>query len=126
MALTPIRPRNPTMNLAKNQAAVTAYLRGFSSEFVREIAKYPPPGSSRYRRTGTLGRNWSTRIRFTKDSVTIENPTPYGIYVQGDPAGPQRRRQTPLMQRRGWSNVKQVGERTRDHLLPVLRKELGK
>lgn len=51
----------------------------------RYMAKYPaPPPKSRYRRTGTLGRRWTTKIDSTGDGVTgkVGNNTVYGPLVQ--------------------------------------------
>lgn len=137
MTIIPIRPKRDPFDANRQQAAVTKYLRSFASDFVRDISHYPPAQPWRHppprtgpraggRRTGTLGRNWSTQIRFTADSVTITNPTPYGIYVQGNPKGPPRRRQTPNMQARGWPNVPAVATKTRDRHAPALRRELGR
>lgn len=53
----------------------------------RRQQAYPPaPPSSSYRRTGTLGRRWSTQVRPIIGSVRGEgyNPTPYYPYVQGE------------------------------------------
>lgn len=133
----PIRPKRDPVDTAQQEIRVQKYLRSFTALFIADIAKYPaaqpwknPPPKrgprAGGRRTGTLGRNWSTRIKYTKDSVTIENPTLYGIHVQGPPGGPPRRRQTPNMTARGWPNVRTVGQKTRDKLVPQLRKDLGR
>jgi len=48
------------------------------------VAEYPPPpAGSTYRRTGTLGRRWTTRVEtLTKFEGVIGNNTVYGPYVQ--------------------------------------------
>jgi hypothetical protein len=54
----------------------------------RRIAKYPPkPGHSSYRRTGTLGRLWTTKVEQGGKRGIVGNKTPYAIDVQG----PRRR-----------------------------------
>ena len=51
------------------------------------MASYPPqrPGSS-YRRTGTLGRRWTTRISESGQGITgtVGNNTAYGPFVQSE------------------------------------------
>jgi len=49
------------------------------------MAKYPPPpAKSRYVRTGTLGRRWTTRVDRTVAGVIgkVGNNTIYGPFVQ--------------------------------------------
>lgn len=49
------------------------------------MAKYPPPpAGSKYRRTGTLGRRWTTAVTYTNDSLRgrVGNNTLYGPYVE--------------------------------------------
>jgi hypothetical protein len=54
------------------------------------LADYPPaPGGSTYRRTGALGRLWtSAQPEFSAESsgfeASLTNATPYGPYVQGE------------------------------------------
>ena len=60
---------------------------------------YPAaPPMSRYRRTGTLGRRWTTRIERTTNSLTgrAGNNTEYGPWVQSD------RYQARWHRRTGW------------------------
>lgn len=60
---------------------------------------YPPaPATSRYIRTGTLGRRWTTRIAKSSNGITgtIGNNTAYGPYVQSE------RFQTRTHKRTGW------------------------
>jgi hypothetical protein len=51
----------------------------------RDMADYPParPGSS-YRRTGTLGRRWLSKVERTGNGLvgTVGNNTSYGPWVQ--------------------------------------------
>jgi hypothetical protein len=51
-----------------------------------EIAKYPPPPpNSRYRRTGLLGRSWSSKTRPLANDIEgiVANTAPYAPEVQG-------------------------------------------
>jgi len=56
-----------------------------------------------YRRTGTLGRKWSTKIHKRPTGMTGEltNNTGYGPFVQGQ-------RQQPFHKESGWSQVDDV------------------
>lgn len=74
---------------------------------IPDLATYPPaPAGSRYRRTGTLGRTWtSARPEFAPLSSGFEarigNAAPYAEDVQGE-------RQLALFRRIGWPNVGDV------------------
>lgn len=60
---------------------------------------YPPaPSTSRYIRTGTLGRRWTTRIIKSSNGITgtVGNNTVYGPLVQSE------RFQTRTHKRTGW------------------------
>ncbi len=77
-----------------------------------ELARYPaPPANSSYRRTGTLGRTWTSAkpsyagTNGTTFQAKVGNATPYGPYVQGDPK--KKPGQAKIHQGR-WSNVPQV------------------
>ena len=51
------------------------------------MASYPPQRSgSTYRRTGTLGRRWTTRISESGQGITgkVGNNTAYGPFVQSE------------------------------------------
>lgn len=78
------------------------------------MADYPPaPPRSRYRRTGTLGRRWTTRVEPGAESVTgtAGNNTVYGPLVQSE------RFQTRIHQRTGWQTDRQVIERERENII---------
>ena len=66
----------------------------------------PPPPNSRYRRTGTLGRRWTTEIQEFPDGVTgkVGNDTIYGPLVQSS------KLQTATHKRTGWQTDAQVVE----------------
>ena len=57
---------------------------------VATLARYPsPPPGSRYRRTGTLGRTWTSatpqwQASSSGFSARLGNSTPYAPYVQGE------------------------------------------
>ncbi len=105
-------------NLAPLLAALDAYpdiarpiLEDASSAallgHIPELATYPPaPPNSTYRRTGLLGRTWtSARPEFAPLSsgfeASIGNATPYAEDVQGE-------QQLVLFKRIGWSNTPDV------------------
>jgi len=70
----------------------------------RDMAKYPPkPSSSLYRRTGTLGRRWTTKVTRSNNGVVgkVGNNTSYGPWVQSD-------RFQAWMHRGRWQTDKQV------------------
>lgn len=53
----------------------------------RDMQEYPPqPASSRYKRTGTLGRRWTTRISKSGGGLQgrVGNTTRYGPWVQSE------------------------------------------
>lgn len=52
----------------------------------RDMAVYPSqPALANYKRTGTLGRKWATRVTTNNRGMvgTVGNNTPYAPYVQG-------------------------------------------
>lgn len=77
---------------------------------IPDLASYPPkPAGSTYRRTGTLGRLWtSARPEFAPVAsgfeASVGNATPYGDFVQGE-------HQTGFHKEHGWSNVDDVLKR---------------
>lgn len=103
--MIPIKAPNlrPPSHFSK---AADRHMREWQGRVIRKVAKYPPQGSSSYQRTGTLGRNWRTRLTFKGANLeaTVENPTPYAVWVQGpySMAGPH---QTSRMAARGWTNL---------------------
>ena len=64
------------------------------------MQEYPQaPATSRYIRTGTLGRRWTTRITKSSNGITgtVGNNTAYGPLVQSE------RFQTRTHKRTGWT-----------------------
>lgn len=65
----------------------------------RRMQEYPPaPSRSRYIRTGTLGRRWTTRVERSGNGLVgkVGNVTRYGPLVQSS------RFQTRIHKRTGW------------------------
>lgn len=71
---------------------------------------YPPaPPLSRYIRTGTEGRRWTTKVERTSDGFIgrVGNNVPYGPYVQS------KRFQTRFHARTGWRTDEQAVDENR-------------
>lgn len=86
------------------------------------MANYPPaPPRSRYRRTGTLGRRWTTRVTQESDGVrgTVGNNTVYGPLVQSS------RFQTRIHQRTGWQTDRSVLEEERDAIVADFQRAIS-
>lgn len=79
----------------------------------------PPPAGSTYVRTGTLGRRWSSRVESIAGGVrgTLENPTPYGPFVQGD--------QQAVVHRGRWRTLRQIAERAKKDVVEHHERELA-
>lgn len=91
------------------------------------MATYPPaPAGSSYRRTGTLGRRWTTKVYNTGTEIygVTGNNTPYAPRVQDS------QRQMPVFKRIGWptdataidKNRKAITDDVRGVILEALRK----
>lgn len=119
------------------ETGVHDWLRDFAFTVIREMQTYPtarpwknrPPqrGPRREigntgigRRTGMYGRAWPLGVHFTSNSVTIENRTPYAVYVGGPKRGGRGQRQTAAMAARGWPSVSDVGPAVARRLRPLL------
>ena len=60
-------------------------MEGSLALIIGGMAAYPPqPSRSTYRRTGTLGRRWTSQVHQSSDGLSGEagNNTSYGPYVQ--------------------------------------------
>lgn len=82
-------------------------LRDTTKDGQRVIAKYPPQRltATGYRRTGTLKRSWSSRVKASSARIEGEvgsnrNIAPYNKLVQG-----RRKDQVRRFRRAGWTNV---------------------
>jgi hypothetical protein len=89
-----------------------------------EMARYPaPPANSRYRRTGTLGRTWSSRVSLTSGGVEGElgnnarSPRGriYGPYVQ------DHERQARWHVGR-WQTDRQVADRNEGRIIGIFER----
>lgn len=70
------------LDVAAVGQAVDVSLREASLRMVGELARYPsPPSGSTYRRTGTLGRGWTTEHNYLRHA--LGNNVRYATYVQG-------------------------------------------
>lgn len=87
-----------------------------------KVAKYPPqmPTVSGYRRTGTLGRNWTSKVNIGTLSAVIGNITHYGSFVQGSPG------QTAEMARRNWQTTQQVSTSETGTVVAFFKREIDK
>ena len=84
----------------------------------RRIAKYPAQRTT-YRRTGTLGRGWTTDVDQGGKRGIVGNITPYAIYVQG----PRRRH---FHKAHGWLTIQDVGESEADTVVGYFEDEYRK
>lgn len=98
----------------KIAADVNRLMRDVTADGQRLIATYPPQRlrKTRYRRTGTLKRSWSRKIRRRGNDLTGEvgsnsNIAPYNRYVQGQ-------RPVKIFRRAGWKNVDDLAEQMVD------------
>lgn len=86
----------------------------------RRIAKYPPkPPSSRYRRTGTLGRRWTTKIEKNGSRGIVGNNTSYAPDVQGP-------EQKVIFKKIGWKTIGTVGREESDAVIGYFEDEIRK
>ena len=86
-----------------------------------EVQRYPPPPpASSYRRTGTLGRKWVSKVDAKIGNVQgiLENPVHYAPLVQGDETQAQ-------MHRGRWPTVGQAAEKQKRKLEGIFRLALG-
>lgn len=87
-----------------------------------DMKMYPPQrGGGRYRRTGTLGRRWTHRIRFESGGVTgvVGNNTSYAPLVQSSAF------QTAVHRGR-WQTDRSVLQRRRKEIVDRFRAAIGR
>lgn len=99
-ALAKLTPLQQTEFLESTLLSAATVIQG-------NLAEYPaPPSGSTYRRTGTLGRRWTSRKSSNSNQIAVEvgNNTSYAIYVQG--AG------TQASWMRHWQTDAQVAEQS--------------
>lgn len=113
MRFEAILPKH-THNSKTAKKSLDKLLMGFQVQAAQRLQRYPPwrpwvnPPRTGPRaggkRTGTLGRGWSTFRLESGKQITMENRTTYSPYVQG-PKGQQAR----ALAARGWPRVDEVG-----------------
>lgn len=146
--LVAIVPKKAFVGNPQAAAQAVAALTKWQGEIVKELRDYPPQqpawgasqslgkragastakrtnvGPKTYRRTGTLGRNWTPKT--TKYSVTVSNAVPYSGYVQGFLKGPKGSKQTAVMASKGWGSITTIHRPHSARLRLELKKALGK
>lgn len=117
-----IRPSGPISDFSKTK--VVGRMRRLGLDTVRAAAKYPSAQTA-YRRTGTLGRGWTSsgpRLSGKDLVVDVGNVTEYTGRVMGlkteDP------RQLQLFRRLGWRSIETIGEEEVRKALPDITKAL--
>lgn len=127
-----IVPRRRVFNVPDRARLLGLIEIRWAGQVLSTISPYPPQATgSRYRRTGTLGRNWRHRREVGADlRVVIENPAErnarkYAGYVSGyrrrPPGAPKAWRQTNAMRARGWLSLEEVGRARWRALQPDIR-----
>jgi hypothetical protein len=110
--------RGPQMLRAPMEASLT--------ELKSDISPYPQaPASSTYRRTGTLGRRWTTSVQMHSNGVEgkVGNNTTYAPFVQSA-------RFQATVHRGRWHTDSQVAQRRRVSIIArfndAIRRALGR
>lgn len=86
----------------------------------RKLAKYPEERpESNYRRTGTLGRRWTTRVQFAGDVAgLVGNNVPYAPYVQDADRQAQ-------IHRGLWQTAQEVAQGSEDEVVDIFADEIA-
>lgn len=110
-----ILPKKYT-DAAKARDKLNEFFKRAMTNAQKELQTYPewrpwknPPRTGRHaggKRTGDLGRNWSTWNLISGQSITMENKIPYAPYVQG-----KKGEQARALAARGWPRIDEVGQR---------------
>ena len=86
-----------------------------------KIAKYPGPrAGSGYRRTGTLGRQWTTKVEQGGKVGKVGNTTPYAQWVQS------AERQTWFHEETGWKTDEDIAESEAGEVKAIFEDEYSK
>src|SRR5438046_391339 len=73
------------------EAELKKVLEASGADLLGDLQRYPsPPPGSTYRRTGTLGRTWTSKP-VAGPGQRIGNATSYAVFVQGDPPAKMHR-----------------------------------
>jgi len=90
-----------------------AHLGQFGIAVLNRMKDYPPPAKPHFKRTGTLGRNWTMHGPMRVGNlavVRIANPVFYAPRVQGysHHKSPKELRQAEPWKRYGWPSIDEV------------------
>lgn len=114
----PIKPKGARINTASLTLDLQNAMRDVTSDGQRLAARYPPQTlrKSGYRRTGTLKRSWSSRVRTRTGSIVGEvgsnsNIAPYNRFVQG-----RKGQQARIFRRTRWTTVDDLEKVMQDDL----------
>ena len=125
VSFTPIILKLPVTKDPTNQ--ISREMKALGANVTNRMKKYPPQQSKvnrsgrsvAYRRTGTLGRNWTYKFASSRGGfqVDVTNPVPYAGFVQGDKGV-----QVNDMNRRGWVSIEDVGMSEWRKTLPKIQR----
>lgn len=107
-AITP--KGRPGRKMRDLQRQLVGMMGGFVVTCQGDLQVYPPQrATTKYRRTGTLGRSWSHSVKQKPDAIegivgSQGQIAPYNVNVQGQ-------RQKASAKAAGWKTAKQVLER---------------
>lgn len=122
MRLTAIVPKGPISKV--QHAAVIQATRNLGFNIQRRAQRYPP--TTRFKRTGTLGRGWTIegpRIDGLDLVVFVGNAVRYARYVQGfSEDGPFTQR--ALFRRYGWTPIDTLAKEEIKKAQPSLERAL--
>lgn len=114
----PIKPKGARINTTALAMDLTNAMRDVTSDGQTLAARYPPQTlrKSGYRRTGTLKRSWSSRVRTRTGSIegtvgSNSNMAPYNRFVQG-----RKGQQARIFRRTRWTTVDDLEKVMQDDL----------
>lgn len=105
MPIQPILPKGPLYDEGRFRSSLETAVRNVVVEGVRFMAAYPAQhAGARYRRTGTLGRSWSSEVTVRSDAIegvtgSNSGAAPYNRQVEGSDA-----EQDARFRNWGWQN----------------------
>jgi hypothetical protein len=114
----PIRPRGARIDTTLLNKNIADAMRDVTADGQTLAARYPAQTlrKSGYRRTGTLKRSWSSKVRTRPGSIegtvgSNSNIAPYNRFVQG-----RRREQARIFRRTRWTTVDVLEKTMQDDL----------
>lgn len=122
ISFIPIVPSKSVSNF--NKGKLIARMTTLGLDIVREAANYPPAQTS-YRRTGGLGRRWTTSgpsLTALGLVVTVGNNIGYANRVMGFEGG--KNAQLSLFRGFGWKSISKIGKEQIDRARPGLIRAL--